>query len=110
MKSAILIILGLLLAFRLGANIWRIWKAGERVDSARIELETAKKEQEELKKRLAEVQTSEFVEREARDKLGFGREGEVILVLPQDEETTSQVQESQTSSNWRQWWDLYIGI
>jgi cell division protein FtsB len=110
MKSIIILSLGLLLAVRLGGNIWRIVKSGERVKQAEVELQQAKTEQEELKKRLIEVQSPEFVEREARDKLGFGREGEIILVLPQDVEMPNDEGQMTNTPNWRLWWDLYIGI
>ncbi len=100
--------MGLLLAAKLSFNIYRIWRTGDRITQAQVELDKTKKEQAELKQRLAEVQTPEFVEKEAREKLGYGKDGEIIVIVPQIEPENREVEEQQ--ENWQKWWNLYIGI
>lgn len=102
-------ILAVIVAVRLGANVWRLWRAGERVEEAREELTQAQRENEELKKRLAEVQTPEFVEKEAKERLGLAREGEVIVIIPEGETATAGEAKPEMEPNWKQWWNLYFG-
>src|SRR3989344_6078670 len=81
------VLVGVLLVImvRLGGNVWRLWKAGDRIKEAELGVRSQELENQELKKRLAEVQSPEFIEKEARDKLGLGKEGETIVVLPKTE-------------------------
>lgn len=110
------VVIGLLLAVRTGASAVRIWKAGDRLTSAEVELERAREENIKLKGQVALAQSDQFVEREARDKLGLGREGEVILIMPQETATTmirageETVEPEDLRPNWKKWWDLYVRI
>ena len=109
-KDWIWVTLGVLLAVRTGGVVWRLYKAGERVNEAKLELSEASRVNGELKAKLDEVNSPEFVEREAREKLGYGREGEVILLLPEQERESSYAKATEDKPNWRKWWDLYIRI
>lgn len=89
----------------------RLWKAGSRVDGSKLELLKAEEENLKLKSRLSEVQSPNFVEKEAREKLGYGRPGEVIVLLPKEESDQSQKKtNSEDTPIWKRWWDLYVGI
>ena len=69
----------------------------------------AEEENRKLKERLAEITSPEFVEREAREKLGYGKEGETLLVLPNQNSTQySEKSAQEEGPNWRKWWKLYI--
>ena len=73
-------VVGMVLAIRSGLSVWRLYRAGERVKAARVELGVAGARNEELKKRLVEVQSPGWLEREAREKLGLGKPGEVVVI------------------------------
>jgi cell division protein FtsB len=103
-------LMGLLLAIKLSINIYRIWRTGDRITQAQVQLDNVKKEQAELKQRLAQVQTAEFVEKEAREKLGYGKDGEIIVIVPKLEESQESDSSEGPIENWRKWWELYIGI
>lgn len=95
---------------RLGENVWRLWKAGERIRDAEKQVKQEEQENQELRKRLTEVQSPEFIEKEAREKLGLGKEGETIVVLPKAELEPSFARASERRQpNWRKWWMLYVG-
>jgi cell division protein FtsB len=110
--SLILLALGVFLTVKVGLNVAKLYKAGERVVKEEKKLAEAQTENRELKERLAEVQTPEFMEREAREKLGMGREGEVVVIIPEEElkggsdkpQATDQVE-----ANWVKWRKLYLG-
>lgn len=108
----LLVVAGLGIAVRTGLNIFRLWKLGERVKDAQKEVTIAENLNQELQKRLAYVKTPDFVEKEARDKLGYGRKGETIVVVPENNDQTanSNNQKQPDEANWKRWWKLYIGI
>lgn len=104
-------VLGLVFAGRTSYRIWRLVQVRRIVTETRQRTDRAYRENELLKKRLAEVSNDAFVEREARDKLGMGREGEVIVILPKMTNDKLQItNQSEKVSNWRLWWDLYVRI
>lgn len=94
---------------RLGESVWKLWKAGERIKQAELEVRNQESENQKLKKRLAEVQSPEFIEKEAREKLGLGKEGETIVVLPKQDEISNIKYPISNESNWRKWWKVYVG-
>lgn len=98
------------MAVQTGRNVVRLYLAGNRVKEAQRQLDVAKAKNEQLTKWLAEVNSPEFVEREAREKLGYGKEGEVMVILPVAKEQSSFAKASADKPNWRKWWDLYVRI
>lgn len=70
-------------------------------------LEDVVAQNERLKKELAEAQTPEFVEEEARRKLGMVKEGEAIVLLPKDSSTTESKSQGEQIVKWKQWWRLF---
>ncbi len=105
--SWLVVIGGVLIAAKQGVSVWHLWKSGEQVHLAQSQLQQAQAKNQELKKRLAEVDNPQFIEKEARDKLGYAKEGETILVLPTQSDQTSPQTEDNTP-NWKKWWNLYI--
>jgi len=108
-KDWVITIILVVLTVRLGADVVKLWRAGARVKDTEKELAVVQKETEALKKQLAEVQTPEFVEREVRDKLGYGKPGEEILILPlQEESKLTETAGVNNEANWKKWWRLWI--
>ena len=65
---------------------------------------------EELKRELAQAQTPEYIEEVAREKLGLVKEGETIILMPNNQSTISnesQIQEDYIP-NWKKWWRLFF--
>lgn len=59
-------------------------KSGDRLSEAAdtvYKLETRNKE---LKKQLTQTQSSDFIEQQARDKLGLSKKGETLFIIPED--------------------------
>jgi len=67
------------------------------------------KENEELRAYLDYVESDSFLEKEARNSLGMSKEGEMMIVLPQEEEVKAETAFSPPSPVWRQWWELFFG-
>ena len=55
------------------------------MDNEAEKLTLLQRRNEELKKKLVEVGSLQFIEQQARDKLSLARPGETIMVIPQSE-------------------------
>lgn len=72
-----------------------------------------RKEHEALLKQGSLVESEYFVEREAREKLGLGREGESVVIVSRmateaGVSASPQVQIQEKKSNMRLWWELFF--
>lgn len=64
---------------------------------------------QELQQKLQLVQTPEFIEREAREKLNLGKEGEIIILVDPIQGTKNTNKETlQTLPNWKLWWNVFF--
>ncbi|MBI3397020.1 septum formation initiator family protein [Candidatus Woesebacteria bacterium] len=107
-----LVVLAFLIAFV--RNFSNIIQAQKRIESQRLKVEKLNSENEELKNRNKSEQSEQFIEKQLRDKLGLAKEGEIILVLP-DENTLRKlappnIEEDQAlpDPNWKKWLKLFI--
>ncbi|MFH0937492.1 MAG: septum formation initiator family protein [Candidatus Daviesbacteria bacterium] len=79
---AIIIVL-IIIFYSLGRQIYDSLQISKRVEQETEELVNLQQKNLELKKKLAEVQTFQFIEQQARDKLNLAREGETVVIIPQ---------------------------
>ncbi|OGM55002.1 hypothetical protein A3E15_02270 [Candidatus Woesebacteria bacterium RIFCSPHIGHO2_12_FULL_42_9] len=110
----IFIALFLVLSISLIRNIIKISQAGKVVGEASLRVEILKEENLKLQERLSEVQGEAYVEKELRDKLGLAKEGETILVLPEEDIVRSlapklaEEEETLPDPNWKKWLKLFF--
>lgn len=80
--------------------------------NSRIVSDLKQQEQEELQKRdflkqqLYFSNTQEFVETQAREKLGMVKPGEKIVIVPPRQAEQEQSVEFDNTPNWKKWWNL----
>jgi hypothetical protein len=107
------LILGIILSVRLLGNIANLANKGGRVTGEQQKLLEAQLLNKQLQDKLSEVQTPQYMEREAREKLGYGKPGEIVLVLP-EQDTTHPTSPMATlgagEPNWALWRKLYLGF
>lgn len=110
----LIIFLFLLMAISLIRNIVRISQAKKRVETAEGRVENLRKENEKLKGELENIESEAYVEFQARDKLGLAGEGEIIVVLP-DEEVLRKIapkiyeeEETLPDPTWKKWLHLFF--
>ncbi len=101
-------LLGVFLVVNLSRSIIDLWQKGGLLDKEEERYAKARLENEELTKQYEQIQTPEYIEKEARDKLGLGREGEVVVVLPpnKDQSTdqlSNKVKDNEVKAVWRKW-------
>lgn len=94
----------------------RLKGRGGAISEAQAELSRLEVKRAELEAIRAGLDSTEFIEQQARDKLGLAREGEVIVVLPPDEELRKlapredEIDESfelEKRPIWRQWLNIF---
>ncbi len=104
------LVIGLYLAWVLARGILDIRQAYRRMDESKKRLVEAQAKNEELKKKMAEVQTREYVEKVARNELLMQKAGETVVVLSQPESRSHQddgeAKEEEELPNYLKWWNL----
>jgi cell division protein DivIC len=111
---SILIIIVLIIAYNLIGQIFTTLKSGERLKTATDELYTLEKKNQELKKKLTQTKTQDFIEQQARDKLGLGKGSETIVIIPDSKidqvlgVSKEQIQSEIKLSNWQGWLKLFF--
>lgn len=108
------IFVGILFLLSLIRNISKISEARKRIEKVAERVEKLREENEEIKKKLAEVKGEEYIEKQLRDKLGLAKEGEIVVVLP-DEETLRKIAPSIPEEEdvlpdptWKKWLKLFF--
>jgi len=93
------------LIFSVGRQIYFLSKAGKRISLAQQKMLQLEQEKKTLEKELASRNTNEFIEKEARNKLGLVKEGETIAILPKKIQAEFQLQTPQKPqiSNLSRW-------
>ncbi len=105
----ILLILSIILAINIIRTFTDLSRQEGIIKEAEDRLQKVQEEKGTLQKNLAKVESQEFIEQEARNKLNLGREGEVVLILPSVSPLTSPTPiPPDTSSNWQRWMRMFF--
>ncbi len=102
---------GIYLLWTLGKGVLELRLAYRRIDEARQILAMEQSRGEELKRKWAEIQTSEYLEKVARNDLNMQKEGETVVVMERTSggarsRSAGQKQEDADVPNWERWWSL----
>src|ERR1035437_6005018 len=107
------IILGvLLITYNLLVQITDALKQSDRLSQAADAVYKLEIKNRALKQKLTQIQSPEFVERQARDKLGLGKPNETTIIMP-DDKLKSMLGVSESAQiiklpNWLGWWKVFI--
>lgn len=113
-KSASLIV-SIVLIVAIGKNVWNLAGKPDALEEARQRLLQLEKEQAELLELKERVESEEFIEREAREKLGLAKEGEVVVVLPPEDvlrRLAPKIEEEESPEKlpiWKRWVRMFFG-
>lgn len=80
----LIVLLVLTIFYSLARQIYESLQTGKRLDNQLEELSGLQHKNVELKKKLEKVQTPEFIEEQARNKLNLAKEGETVVIIPQE--------------------------
>lgn len=105
----IVVIVCLVIINNLVRSIHSIWQKNSLATDAQRELNYQKQESERLKSELSYVQTQEFIEKEARDKLFMGKSKESIVLGAQDQDAQNlSNNKKHNKPNWKKWLGLFF--
>lgn len=106
------LILVIVMVYGFGKQILSSLEAGRRLDNEVEKMTLLQKRNEELKNKLVEVGSLQFIEQQARDKLSLARPGEAVMVIPQTEidKVLGAKEEVQkvVEPYWQGWLKLFI--
>ena len=109
-----LIVVLLIVIFSLVRSLLGYLKVDDRFLVAENEVEKLSEENTNLGVTLYEEDKEFVMEKELRDSLGFSRQGEVVVVLPDDlvnktieDRKQEEINEEQLP-NWKKWWSLFF--
>lgn len=77
------------------------------VTTLKTQEEDAKRKKQFLQQKLYYVNTTEFIENEAREKLGMVKPGEHIVLAPPIASSEQRIT-ADTSPLWLRWWKLFF--
>lgn len=99
----------LLLVVNTARSIYSVWQKQSVLGERRAIVDQLRQENEGLKQDLLQVESQDFIEKQAREKLNLQKEGDIVVVLPQDlkYKDAPQVEEPE-APNWRKWWSLFF--
>ena len=80
----VIVIIVLVIAYNLLVQITQSVKSGERLSQATEQVFKLQNKNKELKKKLTQIQSWDFIEAEARDKLGLSKKGETAIIIPEN--------------------------
>jgi len=103
--------IGIYLIVVLSLDLFHLLGKKERVVKIEEEIKKLKAQKEVLEGKLKYVESEEFVEKEAREKLNLAKEGEVVVVLPEGLELISQrleIEKDEDLANWQRWLNLFF--
>lgn len=111
-RLIIILVIALIFAYNLVSQIASSLKSGDKLTQAQTELQNLETKNVQLQAQLQQANSPQFVEQQARDKLGLAKPGETIVVIPSDKisqvlgETAKTAQEVRLP-NWQGWLKLF---
>ena len=107
----IIILIVIVVAYNLINQIISTLSVSDRLGQALESVHQAEIKNKELKKKLSEIKSPEFIEEQARDKLGLAKPGETVVIIP--DEKIKEILGATSSSepkfpNWLGWFKVFF--
>jgi cell division protein FtsB len=101
-----------LVALALGRETYRKYQVQKKIDDLRAELGRLEKSNQDLSDMIAFLQTDEYRERQARQKLNLKADEEEVVVVPEIEIENEIKDENKERklSNPEKWWNYFFEI
>ena len=113
LSSLFLLLVFLAFSLSLYRSITRTGAVNLGIEEAQEQVDKLKEENQRLEEKIKEVRNIEFVEKQLRDKLGLAKEGEIVIVLPEDDvlrKLAPKIEEEEEvlpDPNWKKWMQLF---
>lgn len=103
----ILWLVSFLLVISLSRSVVSLLSKRDIIRQQEGELARLSQENAQLQDALVRADTPEFIEKQAREKLGLVKDGETVVILPNTNHQ-SPITSTQQGSNWEKWWELFF--
>ena len=80
----VILLISLVIAYNLIKQIIESTRSGDRLSQAADIVYKLEVKNKELKKKLTQIQSPEFIEQQARNKLGLSKKGETVVIIPDE--------------------------
>jgi len=112
-----ILILLLLFSTALVREMMRKLEIQKEVENLETQVATFENDNQVLESMIDYLQTEEFVEKEMRTKLGYKKEGETVVAVPESDrynlDTDGQLAQRGDNyiftANWQLWWNYFFG-
>ncbi len=94
--------------FSLGKVIWKNYKINKEIISLRKEIQDLENKNKELKNLITYFQTNSFIEKEARLKLGYKKQGEKVFAIPQIGLEKKENDKEKEEPNYLKWINFFL--
>lgn len=105
----IAVVVCLVIIYNLATSTYDLWSKKDVVVTAQDQLKAEKAENKKLKDQLTFVQSPDFIEQEARNKLLMVKEGESEVIVPKELLQKKEKKVEKKVPNYQQWIDLFVG-
>ena len=113
-----LLVLLFFVTYKLSHQVYRQNKVNEEVDALQAEIDQLDQENQDLNELISYLQTDDFKEKEAKDKLNLIKEGEKLILVKEHElqtETSRENIKKETEiivhhANYYWWWHYFFSI
>lgn len=107
-----IILLGLVIGYKLLVQITDALKSGDRLSAQAEAVYKLEAKNKELKAKLKEIQSPQFIEEIARNKLGLSKTGETIVIIPEQKIKeilgASESKNPARLPNWQGWLRVFF--
>lgn len=88
-------------------SIFNLQSTRQRIMVGEQKLDLVKEKNEILKRKLASVQSNQYIEQQAREKLNLGRDNEIVVLLPSIDPSFVTPTPVDKGSNIERWWKVF---
>ena len=107
--NLLLLILVILLSSSAVRSWIKISQREEIIRDTKEKLQQVKDNKEQLERQLAQVESRQYIEKEARNKLNMGKNGEIIIIMPSVSPASDPTPTPwDASPNWQKWARLFL--
>lgn len=108
----VILCLVLIVAYNLLVQIIDALRSSDRLSAQAETVYQLEAKNRQLKNKLSRIQSPQFIEEEARNKLNLSKEGETTVIIPEDKlklvmGVSSSAQEIRLP-NWLGWWKVFF--
>lgn len=101
-----IVLFSLILIVSVSRSIVDVWYKRDVIADREAQLQKVQEKNKQLQEQLTQTKSAEFVEEEAR-KLGMLKEGESVVVIPEQSMSSFGQSANKNMSHWKQWWQLF---